>query len=61
MVKDERDRNPKEGTLKVVRRTSGSEKKTNCWMASLLNSMAEQKLAWIQALIPIDMQSRTKR
>jgi hypothetical protein len=55
MVKDEHARNLEEGALEVPRRKSISERKTNCWMASLLNSMAKQKLAWIQALIPIDL------
>jgi hypothetical protein len=55
MVKYERARNPEEGTLEVLRRMSGSEKKKNCWMASLLNFLVEQKLTWIQALTPLDI------
>jgi hypothetical protein len=55
MVKDECVGSPEEGTLEVLRRTSGSEKK------KLLDGLSsefvvEQKLAWIQALIPIDLQ-----
>jgi hypothetical protein len=43
MVKNECVRILEEGALEVLRRTSGSEKK-RCWMASLLNYVAEQKM-----------------
>jgi hypothetical protein len=60
MVKDERVGSPKESALEVLRRTFGSEKK-KCCMVSLLNSVVEQKLAWIHALIPIDPQFYMKK
>jgi hypothetical protein len=53
MVRDECVGGPKEGALKVLVRTSGSEKKKN-WMASLLIFVAKKKVAWIWALIPIN-------
>jgi hypothetical protein len=61
MVKNEHAGSPEEGALEVLRRTSGSEKKKICWMASLLNFVAEKKLTWIQALIPIDLQFRSEK
>jgi hypothetical protein len=46
MVKNDHGGRLEEGTLEVLRRTSSSEK-IKCWMASLLNFMAEKKLTWI--------------
>jgi len=55
MLKNECVGSPEEGALEVLRRMSGSEKKKNCWMGSLLNFLVDQKLTWIQALTPLDI------